>query len=38
MGTILLGQVPQSDFWSKSQFHWHCPPKLINFCKDGITR
>ncbi|XP_043686229.1 angiotensin-converting enzyme-like [Vespula pensylvanica] len=38
MGSILLGQVPQSDFWSKSQFHWHCPPKLINFCKDGITR
>ncbi|XP_047345333.1 angiotensin-converting enzyme 2-like isoform X1 [Vespa velutina] len=38
MGTILLGQVPQSNFWIKSQFHCHCPPKLINFCKDGITR
>lgn len=38
MGNMLLRQVPQSDFWDKSQFHQHCPPRLINFCKDGITR
>ncbi|XP_043492223.1 angiotensin-converting enzyme-like isoform X1 [Polistes fuscatus] len=38
MGSILLGQVPQSDFWKRSQFHQHCPPKLVNFCKYGIIQ
>ncbi|XP_015176464.1 PREDICTED: angiotensin-converting enzyme-like [Polistes dominula] len=38
MGSILLGQVPQSTFWKRSLFYQHCPPKLINFCKYGITQ
>ncbi|KAK2582171.1 hypothetical protein KPH14_004528 [Odynerus spinipes] len=38
MGNMLLSEVLQSDFWDKSQFHRHCPPKLVNFCKYGITR
>ncbi|KAI4495442.1 hypothetical protein M0802_008656 [Mischocyttarus mexicanus] len=38
MGSVLLGQVPQSEFWKNSQFNQHCPPKLINFCKYGIMQ
>nr|XP_034173869.1 angiotensin-converting enzyme-like [Osmia lignaria]XP_034173870.1 angiotensin-converting enzyme-like [Osmia lignaria] len=38
MSTQLLNQVPQADFWDKSQFNAQCPPKLINFCEEGSMR
>ncbi|XP_015430692.1 PREDICTED: angiotensin-converting enzyme-like [Dufourea novaeangliae] len=38
MGTQLLHQVPEADFWNKSNFNQQCPSKIINFCDDGIMR
>ncbi|XP_053978934.1 angiotensin-converting enzyme-like [Hylaeus volcanicus] len=38
MSTQMVDQVPQADFWDNSYFNKQCPSKLINFCKDGITR
>nr|XP_003703938.1 PREDICTED: angiotensin-converting enzyme-like [Megachile rotundata]XP_012142021.1 PREDICTED: angiotensin-converting enzyme-like [Megachile rotundata]XP_012142022.1 PREDICTED: angiotensin-converting enzyme-like [Megachile rotundata] len=38
MSTQLLNQVPQAEFWEKSDFNKQCPSKLINFCKEGSLR
>ncbi|XP_076296996.1 angiotensin-converting enzyme [Lasioglossum baleicum] len=38
MGTQLLDNTPQSEFWENSNFNGQCPSKLINFCKDGAAR
>ncbi|KAG7213428.1 hypothetical protein KM043_002712 [Ampulex compressa] len=38
MGSRLLHQVPQAEFWEMSQFNQECPSKLINLCEDGNMR
>ncbi|XP_011646803.1 angiotensin-converting enzyme-like isoform X2 [Pogonomyrmex barbatus] len=36
LGSILLRQVPQAEFWDKSEFNQQCPSRLLNFCRDGM--
>jgi hypothetical protein len=38
LGSLLLKQVPQSEFWDKSEFNQQCPSKLLNFCREGTMR
>ncbi|KAL6425876.1 hypothetical protein ACFW04_008893 [Cataglyphis niger] len=38
LGSILLKQVPQAEFWDKSEFNRSCPSRLLNFCQDGTMR
>lgn len=38
LGSILLKQVPQAEFWDKSEFNQSCPSRLLNFCHDGTMR
>ncbi|XP_029664757.1 angiotensin-converting enzyme-related protein-like isoform X2 [Formica exsecta] len=38
LGSILLKQVPQAEFWDKSEFNQSCPSRLLNFCQDGTMR
>ncbi|XP_076655496.1 angiotensin-converting enzyme [Halictus rubicundus] len=38
MGTQLLDNAPELEFWEESNFEGQCPSKLINFCKDGAMR
>ena len=38
LGSILLKQVPQAEFWDKSEFNKSCPSRLLNFCQDGTIR
>ncbi|XP_011864339.1 PREDICTED: angiotensin-converting enzyme-like isoform X2 [Vollenhovia emeryi] len=38
LGSILLKQVPQAEFWDKSEFNRQCPSRLLNFCRDGTMR
>nr|XP_012222251.1 PREDICTED: angiotensin-converting enzyme-like isoform X2 [Linepithema humile] len=33
LGTILLKQVPQAEFWDNSEFNGQCPSRLLNFCR-----
>ncbi|KAG5326635.1 ACE enzyme, partial [Pseudoatta argentina] len=37
LGSLLLKQVPQAEFWDKSEFNQHCPSRLLNFCRDVST-
>ncbi|XP_072756511.1 angiotensin-converting enzyme isoform X2 [Anoplolepis gracilipes] len=38
LSSILLKQVPQAEFWDKSEFNQSCPSRLLNFCQDGTMR
>ncbi|XP_029161512.1 angiotensin-converting enzyme-like [Nylanderia fulva] len=38
LGSILFKQVPQAEFWDKSEFNQSCPSRLLNFCQDGTIR
>ncbi|XP_012062567.1 PREDICTED: angiotensin-converting enzyme 2-like [Atta cephalotes] len=38
LGSLLLKQVPQAEFWDKSEFNQQCPSRLLNFCRDGTMR
>ncbi|XP_025987532.2 angiotensin-converting enzyme 2 isoform X2 [Solenopsis invicta] len=38
LGSILLKQVPQAEFWDESEFNQSCPSRLLNFCRDGTMR
>lgn len=38
LSSILLKQVPQAEFWDKSEFNQQCPSRLLNFCRDGTMR
>lgn len=38
LGSILLKQVPQAEFWDKSEFNQSCPSRLLNFCQYGTMR
>ncbi|XP_012521401.1 angiotensin-converting enzyme 2 [Monomorium pharaonis] len=38
LGLMLLKQVPQAEFWDKSEFNQQCPSSLLNFCRDGTMR
>lgn len=33
-----MKQVPQAEFWDKSEFNRSCPSRLLNFCQDGTMR
>ncbi|XP_020295000.1 angiotensin-converting enzyme-like isoform X2 [Pseudomyrmex gracilis] len=37
LGSILFKQVPQAEFWERSEFNQTCPSTLLNFCQ-GIMR
>lgn len=38
LGSILLKQAPQAEFWDKSEFNKSCPSRLLNFCQEGAIR
>ncbi|XP_012285768.1 angiotensin-converting enzyme [Orussus abietinus] len=38
IGSAVLNQVPEAEFWENSQFNGTCPSELISFCRDGEMR
>ncbi|KAH0950931.1 hypothetical protein HN011_003249 [Eciton burchellii] len=38
LGSALLKQVPEAEFWEKSEFNQQCPSVLLNFCRFGKMR
>lgn len=35
IGSITLKHVPEVQFFDKSYFQGQCPPRLVNFCRQG---